>query len=39
MVYESPRRAYEVEVTDPAGGTVALLTLEEKDLEEVEASP
>lgn len=39
MVYESPGRAYEVEVADPVVDTAALLTLEEEDFEEAEASP
>ena len=38
MVYDKPSRAYEVEFTDCTGSTLALLTLQEQDIESVDLS-
>ncbi len=36
MVYQVPSIAYEVEFTDADGGTLALLTLQEEDIQEAQ---
>lgn len=38
MLYQVPDIAYEVEFTDADGGTLALLTLREEDIEEVQGA-